>query len=338
MLKKLSYHLDFVKKLTLKKIVNAILIYESYFISSISKVHFCWGLPTSLSIEPTSKCNLNCLECPTGMGVTKRNADEINIELFKKIIDEMHSTLIFLILYFQGEPLMNKEFYDLTKIANEKNIYTSTSTNGHFLTLANAEKLIDCGLDRLIISLDGITQETYSAYRKNGELEKVLVGIKNLVQVKYLRKSRKPFIIIQFLIFKQNQNQIEEVKILANKLGVDEVQFKSAQIYNFEKGSPLIPSIDRYSRYKLKEDKTYKIKSDLSNKCKRIWEDAVICSDGVVVPCCFDKDIIYKMGDINTSSFKSIWKSELYSTFRKKILKARRSSAMCNNCSEGLSL
>jgi len=77
--------------------------------------------------------------------------------------DELAQNLLYLIFYFQGEPYINPKFLDMVKYAHDKGIYTITSTNGHFLNKANAKKTIESGLDRMIISVDGTTQETYTA-------------------------------------------------------------------------------------------------------------------------------------------------------------------------------
>ena len=84
---------------------------------------------------------------------------------------------MYLIFYFQGEPYLNPDFLDMVKYASGKKIYTATSTNAHYLNDANARRTIESGLDRLIISIDGTTQETYQQYRVGGHLNKVLEGL-----------------------------------------------------------------------------------------------------------------------------------------------------------------
>ena len=97
-------------------------------------------------------------------------------DLFTRVIDELAPDLWALTFYFQGEPYINPGFLDMVRIASDRGLYTATSTNAHFLTEAKAEETVRSGLSRLIISLDGTDQETYSAYRKEGELSKVIEG------------------------------------------------------------------------------------------------------------------------------------------------------------------
>src|SRR5687767_1639399 len=138
----------------------------------------------------------------------------------------------------------------MVQYASKKAIYTATSTNAHYLTDTNAKRTIESGLDRLIISIDGTTQETYQQYRVGGKLEKVIEGAKNIVKWKKELKSKTPFVVFQFLVVKHNEHQIEDVKRLAKEIGVDDVWFKTAQVYDYKNDpNQLIPTVDKYSRY-----------------------------------------------------------------------------------------
>src|SRR5439155_7274651 len=118
--------------------------------------------------------------------------------------------LLYLVFYFQGEPYLNPDFLDMVKYASSKKIYTATSTNAHYLNDETAKRTIESGLDRLIISIDGTTQEVYQQYRVGGRLNKVLEGTKNIVKWKKELRSKTPFIIFQFLVVKPNEHQIED--------------------------------------------------------------------------------------------------------------------------------
>lgn len=105
-------------------------------------------------------------------------------DFFSQTIDEIHKDMLYLIFYFQGEPYLNPDFLEMVKYAASKKIYTATSTNAHYLTDAIAKKTIESGLDRLIISVDGTTQEVYQQYRVGGNLQKVFEGARNIVKWK----------------------------------------------------------------------------------------------------------------------------------------------------------
>ena len=213
-------------------------------------------------------------------------------------MDESSRHLWYLIFYFQGEPYLHPQFTELVCYASKKNIYTATSTNAHYLTDVNARKTVESGLDRLIISIDGTTQEVYEQYRVGGKLDKVIEGTKNIVKWKRELKSKTPHLIFQFLVVRPNEHQLAEVEELAKELGVDEVAFKTAQVYEYENGNPLIPTLEKYARYKKQSDGTYTIKNKLLNQCWKMWHSCVITWDGSVVPCCFDKDASHTMGSL----------------------------------------
>lgn len=327
--------LNLLFKLTPRRIWNAAKVYSSFYLTKWLKKPIQWGMPFSIAIEPTTACNLRCPECPSGLRSFTRKTGNLKQDFFRKTIDELHREVFYLTFYFQGEPYINPDFLEMVKYAHSKGIYTATSTNAHFLNDDNAKKTIESGLDRLIISIDGTTQETYEAYRKAGKLSNVIQGAKNIVKWKKELKSKTPHIIFQFLVVKPNEHQIPELYELAKEIAVDEVKLKTTQVYDFEQGNPLIPSIDKYSRYALQPDGTYKIKNELLNHCWKLWHSCVITWDGIVVPCCFDKDANHKLGDLKNLKFKDIWFGEAYKNFRTQLLKGRDKIDICNNCTEG---
>jgi radical SAM protein with 4Fe4S-binding SPASM domain len=309
-----------------------------YYLTLLTKKPVLWGKPFSISIEPTTSCNLRCPECPSGLRKFSRNTGMLSLDLYYRIVDQIGDYLMYMILYFQGEPYMNPSFFDIVKDARKRRIYTATSTNAHFLTDENARKTIESGLDRLIISLDGVGQEEYATYRIGGRYQRVIDGIANMVKWKKKLKSKTPHIILQFIVFRSNEHQIDQVRKLAKELEVDELQFKTAQFYNYEEGNPLMTTIDKYSRYRQRSDGKWEIKNDFKNKCYRMSVSCVITWDGLVVPCCFDKDAIHKMGDLKKDSFDAVWKSEPYKRFRTQVFTKRKSIDICRNCTEGMKL
>jgi radical SAM protein with 4Fe4S-binding SPASM domain len=256
-------------------------------------------------------------------------------DFFSSTIDQLHLELFYLIFYFQGEPYLNPDFLDMVRYAADRKIYTATSTNGHYLTDTNARRTIESGLDRLIISIDGTTQEVYQQYRVGGNLEKVLEGARTLMHWKKQLKSKTPFVVFQFLVVRPNEHQLEEARALAKQIGVDAIWFKTAQVYDFENDpNQLIPLNSSYSRYR-KTEKGTEFKGQLTNHCWRLWHDPVITWDGLVAPCCFDKDASHRLGDLKQESFATIWRSDSYKKFRATLLQGRKHIDICANCSEG---
>lgn len=330
---------NFLSKLTAKRIWNSIKVYSSYQLSKFSKKPIQWGLPISISFEPTTSCNLRCPECPSGMRAFSRPTGMLQKDFFKETIDDIHQHLLYLIFYFQGEPYLNPDFLDMVKYAADKGIYTATSTNAHYLTDEKARKTVESGLDRLIISIDGTTQDVYQQYRVGGKLDKVLEGARNIVKWKKALNSKTPFIFFQFLVVKPNEHQIQAVKDLGAEIGVDQVRFKTAQVYDYTNDPHnLIPLNEKYSRYKKDKNGNMQVKSGLTNRCWKLWHANVITWDGLVVPCCFDKDAMHQLGNLKSQSFKQIWQNDNYRQFRSELMTSRKNIDICANCSEGLSV
>jgi radical SAM protein with 4Fe4S-binding SPASM domain len=145
---------------------------------------------------------------------------------------------------------------------------------------------------------------------------------------------KNPYIVLQFLIFKSNLHQITQIKKLSKELRVDQLLLKTAQVYNLSKTSDFIPDNSDYSRYN-KTNAGFKLKNKLQNKCWRMWSSSVITWDGKVVPCCFDKDAEYKLGDLTKISFSEIWNNKYQLSFRKQILTSRKNINICINCTNG---
>ncbi len=331
--------INFMGKLTFRRFWNASKVLSSYYLSRLTGKPIQWGLPLSISFEPTTSCNLRCPECPSGLREFSRPTGMLKKDFFSQTIDDLHKDLLYLIFYFQGEPYLNKDFLDMVKYASSKKIYTATSTNAHYLTDEAAKKTVESGLDRLIISIDGTTQDVYQQYRVGGNLNKVIEGARNIVKWKKELKSKKPFVFFQFLVVKPNEHQVEEIIKLGKEIGVDEVRFKTAQVYDYENDpNQLIPENQKFSRYKIGGDGKRVTKNKLLNHCWKLWHANVITWDGLVVPCCFDKDAMHQLGNLKMQSYRDIWRNDNYKQFRKELMTSRKNIDICSNCSEGASV
>src|SRR5450432_487402 len=235
--------MNLLSKLTLRRVWNGGKVLSRYYLRKWSKRAIQWGYPVSVSFEPTTSCNLRCPECPSGLRSFTRPTGMLEKDLFRDTIDQLSKELLYLVFYFQGEPYLNPAFLEMVEYASRKGIYTATSTNAHYLSDQHAKRTVESGLDRLIISIDGTTQEVYEQYRVGGKLEKVLAGARNIVKWKNELKSKTPFVFFQFLVVKPNEHQLEGIRQMAVEVGVDEVRFKTAQIYDYKNDpNQLIPA------------------------------------------------------------------------------------------------
>jgi MoaA/NifB/PqqE/SkfB family radical SAM enzyme len=326
---------QWINSSSLKKVLNFLSLKSSFFLSKITRRAIHWGMPMSVSIEPTTSCNLRCPECPSGLRAFTRATGMLTKEGFQAILNPLKKQLWAINFYFQGEPFLNKELLSMVRLAADEGIYTATSTNAHYFTTEVAEATVKSGLHRLIISLDGTSQDTYEQYRIGGNLKKVIEGTKHVIEAKNRLKSSTPHIIFQFLVVRPNEHQTDDALKLANELGVDEVRFKTAQVYDYENGNDLIPHDERYSRYRQKSNGKWELKNKMADHCWRMWQGCVFTWDGNVVPCCFDKDAHHPMGKAIGQDFISIWKGASYQSFRLAVLSGRSEIEICKNCSEG---
>lgn len=320
--------------LTPGRLLNLFWLYGSYSLTRFTSRMIHRGAPWAIAIEPTTVCNLQCPECQSGNGNLTRNNGSITIERFKEIVHSLPKSTFYLTLYFQGEPMLHPNFYEMVHYARKQRLYVSTSTNGHFLNDNEARQTVESGLNRIIISLDGIDAATYTKYRVGGDFEKVIHGIENLVRWKSILRSPTPLIVIQFLVFRFNQGQIGAMRTLVKKLNADIFVAKQAQHYDLANENPLLTTLRRYSRYIKSGDGSLRLKSTGNSCCWRAWASCVITWDGVVLPCCFDKDARHSYGIMKAGNFNALWNGSIACAFRNQIKTNRKSVDICSNCNQ----
>lgn len=323
------------RTITPKRAANLASALSSYLLSWLFKKPLLFNKPAILTVEPTNYCNLHCPQCHTGAGKINRPLQHLPLAEFKRIIDELGDSLIYLILFNQGEPYLHPQLIDFIRYAKSKNIYVTTSTNGHFFDRNSlVEGTLDSGLDTLIISLDGADAATYEKYRHGGSFSTVTAGIRALAAEKARRRSSTPRLIVQFLLMRHNEDQVEQIKVLARELGADKVLLKTLQVDSADEAEQFLPQNDQYRRYVLDRQRL-RTKRRGDRPCRRLWLSSVVNSDGAVVPCCFDKQGHYSFGDLDGDlPFAGIWRSPAYNEFREHILK-KHDIDICKNCTEG---
>jgi len=254
------------------------------------------------------------------------------LALFAKIIEEVQSKIGMLILWNQGEPFLNSNFYAMLELAAKHGLYTMTSTNAS-LEL-DLPRIVSSGLSKIIVSMDGISEKTYNSYRVNGNFELVLANLQELVRLKRQTNSKTPIIDWQFIVLSHNEHEIPQVKRLAKSLGVDRLEFKTAQIYTKD-DMQFLPQNHKYSRYSASVN-GFQLKTELLNRCRRLWTQPVINWDGEFSICCYDKDLSIPIGNITRHSFADLWFGPKMTNMRAQILSNRSKYSICQNCGEGI--
>ena len=266
------------------------------------------------------------------------------LSIFERVLEQVQATAHTMQFYFQGEPLLNKQLPEMIAAAHKAGLYTIVSTNAQSLSQDMANALVQSGLNRIIVSIDGFSEESYQAYRIGGSLQRALDALRYLANAKRLHKSHIR-IELQTLRLKTNEHEWNWIKKNYKRLGATHLAFKTAQLYDFEHGHPLMPTDERHSRYRKTADGTYihKKSSRLSplasspyrlitlQPCLRLWSGCVITTNGDVLPCCYDKDHKHTLGNITSQTLPEIFHGPKAHALRRQIL-CGHLPEMCKNC------
>lgn len=327
-LKILLYQVRYIR---FKKLANLTLVFISYASSILFRRKLIRTGPIFMSVEPADFCQLSCPQCPVGRS-QRHKGNYLNSELFHSLVEQIREQVFHLIFYFQGEPTLNRNLPEMIRLAHDAGIYTSTSTNGQAITRVMAFEIVQSGLDKIIFSIDGTTQNVYQNYRSGGNLQKTIDAVTFINECKKELNSFTPVVELQFIVFKSNEHQMGDMKKLAVQLGANLLKFKSAQIYDVENIGNLASSVPKFSRYKRNKNGTYSIKYKQPNHCFRLWSGGVVNTKGDLLPCCFDKNSNYSYGNLNNESLKNVYNNGKSATFRNSVLKDRSQHEMCRNC------
>lgn len=318
--------------LTRFRVGNALKCYMSYALGRFGSARF--HSPLFVSVEPAAVCQLRCPACPVGLRhldvSTSRDLERtMSLDVWHRVLSQIRDTAFIVQFYFQGEPLLNKNLPQMIAEAHEAGLYTIVSTNAQALTTEWAEALVQAGLNRIIVSMDGLSDESYNAYRVGGSLEKCKEAIAWLRKAKRVTGYGLPVIELQCLRLKTNEHEWGQFKREYKRLGADRLVFKTAQLYDYASGHPLMPSNPRYSRYIQGSDGSYH-RRKLSKRCFRVWSGAVVTTSGEVLPCCYDKAHAYAYGNITERPLAELFSSKKAQAFRRAAWKEQPD--ICKEC------
>jgi radical SAM protein with 4Fe4S-binding SPASM domain len=290
-----------------------------------------FGLPPIVQLELSTLCNLNCPLCPTGSDSISRPKINMSMEIFDQLLAEVGDSLIAVYLFCFGEPFLNKHLTRMVKACTAKNILTLTSTNGHFIqTMEEAIEVVESGLSALIIAVDGSTQKIYQKYRRGGNLEKVKQCISLIEEAKIKLNSPFPYTNMRTVVTRDNQDDLENLKKMAEDFGVNMFSYKSVGC---------MPSKGEFSNYEptKKDLKRFECndtqrKKEQPFQCIYPFRQPIVFSDGTVVGCEYDHLLEMAFGRIGEKPFAEIWNSLNSTRLRKSILGKKERPAFCQNC------
>ena len=341
--------------LTPARIANQLRCWMNYALSLFGIVHIS-HYPTFLTIEPSNICQLACPQCPVGIakkhpkgdtGTSPRNPfPDYPLSLLADTFRYAHTVQF----YFQGEPLLNPRLPELIREVAQQGLYTIVSTNAQALDRAMAKRLVMSGLQRIIISMDGLSQSSYEAYRKGGSVEKARAAIRYLREEREIARRQRlisgdyPIIELQCLLLRSNEREQAIMRKTYRLLGADRLTFKTTQFYDYQYGNPLMPARDRDRRYEQCADGTYRLKRHPLRRlwqtltgispCYRLWAGCVLTTNGDVLPCCYDKSHTHAYGNIHHASLPTLFRSKQAYAFRRTAIRApfQQAPEICQNC------
>lgn len=338
--RKVAFDVDLIPRawenLPLKKVLNWLRTEASVHV----KPERPWGMPTILQVEPTSRCNLHCRVCPVGVGLG-RPAGDMDPALFQRIVDEVRDSALLLLFWDWGEPFLHPEAYGMIRYAHQAGLQVVASTNGHvFASNDHAARVIASGLDVLVFSVDGITQDTYQHYRAAGKLDDVLEGIRNVVAAKKSAAGRTPLVNLRFIVMRHNEHEIEQLEDFAASLGVDALTLRKFHAVPDRRmrgrwaDADFVPSRPEYQLPVLTPGTLEPVRA-ARNPCRNLWNCPTIHWNGVVCSCFMDWGEQLKLGTIAGQSLREVWYGEAYRDLRQRFRRGWRDLPRCGECATG---
>lgn len=324
-------------------------------------------LPTYLQIEPVGQCNLRCQMCAIQFrkdGPPFGPPAFMKFEVFTQIIDQFY-TLQELHLQGLGEPMMHPQFFDMVTYAANKGIRVTTNSNLTLLNQKRAEQCVTSNLDRLHISIDGATPETYNKIRVGSNFEQVVKNLELVLEKRQTLASETPHIHLVMVIMRQNLHELPDLVKLAHKWSVEQFfvqhlchdfgesslpanyqpmrDFVQSQTlleedsqrveYYFNEARTLAQNLGVNLRLPRTKPRLHPPGTPGQKRCDWPWRGAYISYQGYAMPCCMvsTPDRI-NFGNIIEQGVDNTWNGKDYQSFRDN-LASDKPPEICRSCS-----
>jgi MoaA/NifB/PqqE/SkfB family radical SAM enzyme len=321
------------------------------------------SLPRSIYIEPTSRCNELCQQCPRTL-LSREDDRDLSFEQFRSIVDQF-PVLERVVLHGLGEPLLNKELPLMIRYLKERGTYVLFNSNGILLNAKRGQALIDAGLDEYRLSMDGSTRETYAHVRGVDAFDKIWRNIGAFITMQKEQDARRPLVSLWFTAMRENLYELPGLIDLASQHGVREMYMQ--RLVYFEEG--LAASRQSLFRRSTPEELALIHRCELTCKecgirfkaagattplesiartvgerpwsgCQRPYTLTYITSSGNVLSCCFapfghKSAQEYReervLGNIFEEPLERIWHGERYEAFR-RAFESDHPAKHCSHC------
>ncbi len=284
------------------------------------------GNPSVIMVEPASFCDMACPMCPVVLNRTRRPPVRLKYEIFSKLLEEIGRELVLITFWNYGEPLLNPDLFRMIRRAKQDRIFCAVSSNLLSLDEARTEEMLRSGLDYLIVSFDGASEETYEKFRGKGNYRPVVKNLRRLLRRRRELGLNRPFVNLQFIVMRENEREVPAIREFARAVGVDKLSLKKFT-YVSEETRDFLPEKPDYILGKYKHAAPLEF-------CSRPWTSAVLSADGEIIPCCGDLNFQYCFGNLNAPelTFSEIWNGARYRNFRAQVARNINSIEMCRTC------
>lgn len=279
--------------------------------------------PDRVYVESTNICNLDCIMCPTGLHIDTRPKGFMEWDLFTAIVDEIAPFAHAVVLHSWGEPLLHKQIFEMIGYAKERGLWVETSTNATTLDEAAARKILEAGLDRIYLSMDGLTKETYEKVRVKGKFEEVLGNIERFLELKH--ELRSPIEAdIQIVRLSETDAEVEEFVRRWKRSHADIINIKELDTWGGQ--------IDEVSALAVEEDG----RGVNANRkpCPNLWYHCHIHWDGVLVSCSRDYDAVTPLGNVRNGGVLKTWHGARMRAMRRLHTEGNFCAHQCVDCTE----
>ncbi|MDH5509947.1 MAG: radical SAM protein [Nitrospinota bacterium] len=321
---RIALSLIFKRKISLRKIYNAAKCHISYWLKRPKSGRS----PFIMFFETWNECNLRCVACRSMEGaIFNQNPEgdgssvpkgKLPIETYEHMIREVADDLLLAVLYVNGEPLLYKDIYRALKLTTDLGVATMISTNAMPLTEQNAEKLLDSGVDFIKIAVSGFTQETYSIYHRNGNVDRVKENIVRLVKMN--REKGRSLIMVDYIVFRHNDHEIDLFQAFCREMGI---------LFNIRHGiTQDQEGIEHLNGKGLEPEKSL---------CDWLWKILVVNWNGSLLPCCeyatWNGNSGYPVYSPGADSLLEAWNGPQIQAYRKAhISGGRQVIPRCQDC------
>ena len=325
-------------------------------------LHVLPTLPRSIYIEPTSRCNEFCQQCPRTL-LSREDDRDLTFEQFRYIVDQF-PVLDRVVLHGLGEPLLNKDLPKMVRYLKDRGTYVLFNSNGIALTEKRGQALIDAGLDEYRLSMDGSSREMYAHVRGVDAFNKIWRNVRAFIALQKAQEATTPRVSVWFTAMRENLHELPGLVELAYEAGVREVYMQRLVYFEsglaaskqalFRRSSQEELDLVRRCEERCKElgisfnaagsaTPVQSLIRDFGERpwsgCNRPYTLTYITSSGNILSCCFapfghrsarEYQEERVLGNIFKEPIADIWKGERYEAFRR----AFESDTPARHCSQ----